>query len=307
MKKKITIIGAGNVGRETASWCAMKELGDIVLWNRSKERAIGNALDLMEAAPLVPFNTNIIGSEDLKDTKNSDIIVFTAGSPRKPGTKREELVKENAKVIIPLVKKLAKLSPKAILIMVTNPLDVMAYAALKSSGFPKKRVIGMAGILDTSRLESFIAKELRVDVEKVHALVLGTHGELMVPLPRFSKVGNKKLESLLSEKKIKSLVDHTKKAGAEIVGLLKANASFSVGAAASKLVEYIIKDERKVLPCSAYLQGEYGLRNVFIGVPCIVGRKGIEKIIELKLNKNEKKQLHAAAERIKAMIKSVKV
>jgi len=285
----------------------MKELGDIVLWNRSKERAIGNALDLMEAAPLVPFNTNIIGSEDLKDTKNSDIIIFTAGSPRKPGMKREELVKVNAEVIIPLVKKLAKLSPKAILIMVTNPLDAMAYAALKASGFPKKRVIGMAGILDTSRLESFIAKELKVDVEKVHALVLGTHGESMVPLPRFSKVGKKKLDSLLSEKKINSLVDHTKKAGAEIVGLLKTNASFSVGAAVSKLVESIIRNEKKVLPCSAYLQGEYGLRNVFIGVPCIVGRKGIEKIVELKLNENERKQLYNAAETVREMMNSVRV
>jgi len=307
MKKKMTIIGAGNVGRETASWCAMKELGDIVLWNRSKERAIGNALDLMEAAPLVPFNTNIIGSEDLKDTKNSDIIIFTAGSPRKPGMKREELVKGNAEVIIPLVKKLAKLSPKAILIMVTNPLDAMAYAALKASGFPKNRVIGMAGILDSSRLESFIAKELKVDVEKVHALVLGTHGESMVPLPRFSKVGKKKLQSVLSEKKINSLVDHTKKAGAEIVGLLKANASFSVGVAVSKLVEYIVRDEKKILPCSAYLQGEYGLRNVFIGVPCVIGRKGIEKIVELKLNENEKKQLYNASEKVKEMMNSVRV
>jgi len=304
-KKKISIIGAGNVGRETAGWCAVKELGDIILWNRSKEKAIGNALDLMEAAPLVPFNTNIIGTDKLKDTARSDIIIFTAGSPRKPGMNREELVRGNASVIKPLVKKLAKLSPRAILIMVTNPLDAMTYAAFKASGFPKHRVIGMAGILDSSRLESFIAKRLKVDVQKVNALVLGTHGESMVPLPRFSRVGNKKLSSLLSDREIEKLVNHTKKAGAEIVELLKANASFSVGAAAAKLVEAIVKNKKEILPCSVYLEGEYGHKDIFVGVPCKIGSQGLEKIVELKLNEKEQELLDGAVESIRDMIKEM--
>jgi len=306
MRKKISIIGAGNVGREVASWCAVKELGDIVLWNRSKNRAIGNALDLMEAGPLVGFDVNILGTGDLKDTKNSDIIVFTSGLPRKPGMPREELVGKNAGIVIALVKKLAKLSPKAILIMVTNPLDAMAYAAIKASKFPRERVIGMAGILDSSRFESFIAQKLNVSTRDVSTLVLGSHGEQMVPLPRYATVGGIPLTSLLSKTEIDKLVKRTKKAGAEIVALLKANASFSVGGAAARMVEAIMKDKKEILPCSALLTGEYGMRNVYVGVPCVIGSKGIEKIIKLKLNASEKKQLVNAASSVKALIKEVK-
>jgi len=306
MRPKITVVGAGNVGREVASWCAVKELGDIVLWNRSIERAKGNALDLAESAPLAGFDVNILGTNKISDTKNSSVIVFTAGLPRKPGMKREELIQTNAKVVGPLVKKLAKASPKAILIMVTNPLDAMTAVAFKASKFPKKRIIGMAGILDTSRFESFIAKETKASVDDVKAVVLGSHGENMVPIPRLASVGGKPLTQILSKQKINKLVKHTKDAGAEIVKLLKANASFSVGAAATKLVESIIKNKRQRLPCSVYLQGEYGLKNIFIGVLCIIGSNGLEKIVELKLNADEKKQLHAAAKRIKKMIDSVK-
>lgn len=305
MRKKISIIGAGNVGREVASWCAVKELGDIVIWNRSKNRAVGNALDLMEAAPIVGYDANITGTNNLRKTKNSDIIVFTAGLPRKPGMTREDLIGTNAKIITPLVKKLSRLSKKSILIMVTNPLDVMAYAALKASRFNKKRVIGMAGILDSSRFKSFIAKELKVSVDDVSALVMGSHGENMIPLPRLATVGGVGLQDLLRKHKINSLVKRTQNAGLEIVKLLKENASFSVGACATKVVESIIKDKKEILPCSAYLSGEYGLRNVFIGVPCVIGANGIEKIIKLKLNKHEKSQLKASAKRIKQMIKSL--
>lgn len=307
MRKKISIIGIGNVGREVAAWCAIKELGDIVLWNRTKEKAIGNALDLTEAAPLIGFDVNIKGTANVNDTKDSSIIVFTAGLPRKPGMKREELVQANTKVVFPLVKKLSKLSPKAVLIMVTNPLDAMAYAAFKASKFKRERVIGMAGILDSSRLSSFIAKELNVSVRKVSALVLGSHGENMVPLPRLATVGGVKLEELMSKKKINELVKHTKEAGAEIIKLLKANASFSVGASAARLVESVIRDKKEILPCSVYLKGEYGLKDIFIGLPCIIGAEGIEKIIELKLNKQEKNQLNKAAKRIKQMIKSIRI
>jgi malate dehydrogenase len=306
MRKKISVIGAGNVGREVAAWCAIKELGDVVLWNRSKEKAIGNALDLMEAGPIVGFDTKIIGTDNLNKTKNSNVIVFTAGFPRKPGMKREELVKTNADVVKPLIKKLAKLSPKAIIVMLTNPLDAMTYVAFKASKFPKKRVIGMAGVLDSSRFKSFISDELKVSRDEVSALVMGSHGENMVPLSRLASVGGVGLEDLLSKKKIEKLVKHTKGAGAEIVGLLKSNASFSVGASAAKVVESILKDNKDILPCSVYLQGEYGLKNIFIGVPCEIGSKGVEKIIEFKLKKDEKAQLHAAAKRINTMIKSLR-
>jgi len=307
MRPKITVIGAGNVGREVAAWCAIKELGDIVLWNRTKEIAIGNALDLMESAPIVGFDANIKGTGDLKDTKNSEVIVVTAGLPRKPGMTREQLVQTNANILFPLVKRLAKLSPNAIIVMVTNPLDAMTYTALKASRFPKSRVIGMAGILDGSRFEAFIAKTLHVSIKKVSALVIGSHGENMVPLPRFATVGGVPLEKLMSKGRIGMLVRHTKKAGLEIVNLLKANASFSVGAATAKIVESIIKDKNETLPCSVYLQGEYGLKDLFIGVPCVIGRKGLKKIIELRLNGEETRELHAAAKRIKKMIDSLNI
>lgn len=303
--KKISIIGAGNVGREVAAWCAMKELGNIVLWNRTKETAIGNALDLMEAAPLIGYNVEIKGTGNIKDTKNSDVIVFTAGLPRKPGMTREDLIKANTKIISPLIKKLVKLSPKAVIIMVTNPLDNMSYVALKSSKFPRNRVIGMGGILDSSRFESFIAKELKVSVDKVHAFVLGSHGENMIPLPRLAKVGNKPLQKVLSKKKIQESVDHTKKAGLEIVKLLKANASFSVGASTAKLVNAIIKDKNQLLPCSAYLKGEYGISDTYIGVPCRIGKKGINKIQGFKLNPDELQMLQSAAYRIKQLNKNL--
>ena len=305
MRAKISVIGAGNVGREVAAWCAIKELGDIVIWNRTKERAIGIALDLMEAAPLVRFDVNIMGTGNLYQTRESDVIVFTAGLPRTPGVKREDLVKDNAKIVIPLVKEIAKYSPKAIIIVVTNPLDVMAYVALKVSNFSKKRIIGMAGILDSSRFESFIAEDLKVSVDEVIAPVLGSHGENMIPISRLATVAGIPLEELMTKKRIEQIAAHTKEAGQEIVLLLQENASFSVGAAAAKLVECIIKDEKKILNCSAYLEGEYGLRNVFIGVPCKIGRNGIEKIIKLKLNSNESSELHVAANRIKGMIKEI--
>lgn len=304
-KKKISVIGAGNVGKEVVAWCASKELGNIVLYNRTKEKAIGIALDLLESAPLVGFDTEILGTGNIKDTKNSDIIVFTAGIARKPGMKREDLIKINAKIIGPLIKKLSKLSPNAIIIMVTNPLDVMTYVAWKNSGFPKHRVLGQAGILDSSRFASFIADELGVSVRIVKAVVIGSHGENMVPLPRLSKVGGKSLLKVMSRRKINSLISHTKLAGIEIVKLLKANASYSVGAATAKIVESIVRNTNEILSCSVYLEGEYGLSGLFIGVPCKIGSKGVKKIIKYDLNFDEKKLLISASKRIKKMIRSL--
>lgn len=307
MRKKISIIGAGNVGREAAAWCAIKELGDIVLWNRTKEAAIGNALDLSEAAPLIGFDARIKGTGNLGDTKNSDIVVITSGLPRKPGMTREDLVKSNAGIVADLSKKVAKLSPKAVLVVLTNPLDAMSYVALKASKFPKQRVIGMAGILDGSRFKSFIAEELNVSVNDVSAVVLGSHGEDMVPLPRLSEIGGVNLYELMPKEKIEKIVERTKNAGAEIVKLLSANASFSVGAATARLVESIVKDKKEILSCSVLLNGEYGINGVYLGVPCVIGIKGVEKIIQLSLNKAEKSLLEAASKRIKSLIKETGV
>ncbi len=299
MRAKISVIGAGNVGKEVALWCALKELGDIVLWNRTAETAIGNALDIMETGPIVGFDAKVIGTGDLNETKKSDIIVLTAGMPRKPGQTREQLVEINSAIVYPLIKKLAKLSPKSIIIIITNPLDAMAYLAYKASKFSRNKIIGMAGVLDSSRFSAFVSKELKVSIKDTESLTLGSHGEEMVPLPRFSTVNSIPLSDLLKKDKIKAIVEHTKKAGEEIIRLLGTNASISTGAAASRLIETILHDEREILPCSVYLDGEYGIHDLFIGVPVILGASGVEKIVELKLNDSELKDLHRAAESIR--------
>ena len=299
MRAKISVIGSGNVGKEIALWCAVKELGNIVLWNRTPETAVGNALDIMETGPIMGFDANIVGTGYLKETKKSDVIVFTAGLPRKAGQTREQLVGDNVKVVYPLVRKLVRLSPKSIIIIVTNPLDAMAYIAYKASRFPSNRVVGMAGILDSSRFSAFVAKELKVSIKEIESLTLGSHGEDMVPLPRFSTINGVPVNSLLPAKKIEKIIEHTKKAGEEIVRLLGTNASISTGAVATKMVEAILHDEKELLPCSAYLNGQYGIHDLFIGVPIILGASGVEKIVELKLNNSELKALHNAAKSIK--------
>lgn len=298
-RPKVSIIGSGNVGKETALWCAVKELCDIVLWNRTAETAIGNALDISEAAPICGYDVKVVGSGDIKHTKNSDIIIFTAGMPRKPGQTREDLVSVNAKIVYLLAKKLAMLSKDAVMIIITNPLDAMSYLAYKASKFKKNKIIGLSGILDSSRFSSFVANELNVSVKEIESLTLGSHGEEMVPLPRFSTVNGIPISDMLSKDKIKKIEDHTKKAGEEIVKLLGANASVSTGAAAARLVESILHDEKDILPCSVYLEGEYGINDLFIGVPIIAGADGIEKIIELRLNETENIKLKKAADSIR--------
>ncbi len=305
-KAKISIIGAGNVGRETAVWCAVKELGDIVLWNRTAETAIGNALDIMEAAPIADFDTKIAGTGNLKQTKKSDLVILTAGVPRKAGQTREQLVEVNAKVVYSLVEKLARFSPKSVIITVTNPLDAMAYLAYKASKFPSSRVIGMAGILDSSRFSAFVAKELGISTKEIESIVMGSHGEDMVPLPRFSTVNGVPISNLLSAAKIKKIEAHTKNAGAEIVRLLGSNASISTGAAVTRMAEAILHNERALLPCSCYLNGEYGIRDLYIGVPAIIGAKGVEKIVKLALNAEERARLHKAAARIREVTEIAK-
>lgn len=306
IKPKISIIGAGNVGREVAFWCCLKELGDVVLYNRTAETAIGNALDIMEAGPIAGFDTEIKGTGKLEDTRNSDVIVFTAGIARKAGQTREELVGINAKIVAENVKKLAKLSPKSIIVVVTNPLDAMTYVSLKASKFSGNRVVGMSGILDSSRFSSFVAQEYGVSRKEVESLVLGSHGEAMVPLPRFSTVNGIPVLDLLPANKIKKIEEHIKIAGEEIVRLLGTNASISTGAAVVKMVEAILHDEKALLPCSAYLKGEYGIMDLCIGAPVILGAKGIEKIVELKLNASEKARLQKATASIRKVTEIAK-
>jgi len=304
--KKITIVGAGRVGSTAAFWCFSKELGNIVLWNRTKGTAEGIALDITESSPLVESDVSIIGTNDFKKTKNSDVIVITAGAQRKAGMNRDDLLETNLKIVRSIVKNIKKYNKKSIIIVVTNPLDAMTYATLKESRFKRNKVMGMAGILDSSRFKSFVAKELNVGVEDVNALVLGGHGDTMIPLISHANVNSIPLTELLSKSKINKLVNRTKNAGAEIIKLEKSSAYYSTGISISEMIEAIVKDKRRILPCAAYLNGEYGVKGIFMGVPVILGKNGIEKIIQLKLSKDEKNKFRESANHIKKLIKKVK-
>ncbi|MDW8186350.1 MAG: malate dehydrogenase, partial [Anaerolineae bacterium] len=269
MRPKITIVGAGNVGSTTAHWLAERELGDIVLVDIPQTEGMpkGKALDLMQAGPVVGYNTRLIGTTDYEPTANSDIVVITAGVPRKPGMSREDLVNVNANIIRDVISKALPLSPNAIYIVVTNPLDTMTYLAYKLSGLPRERVIGQAGILDSARMRTFIAMELDVAVENIQAMVLGGHGDEMVPMVRFTTVAGIPISMLLPKEKIDAIVDRTRKGGGEIVSLLKTgSAYYAPGAAVAQMVEAILKDQKLIVPCSVYLQGEYGLHDICFGV-----------------------------------------
>jgi malate dehydrogenase len=303
MRPKITIVGAGNVGATTAHWLAERELGDIVLVDIPQTEGMpkGKALDLMQAGPIVGYNTCLIGTTDYEPTANSDIVVITAGVPRKPGMSREDLVNVNANIIRDVISKAVPLSPNAIYIVVTNPLDTMTYLAYKLSGLPRERVIGQAGILDSARMRTFIAMELDVAVENVQAMVLGGHGDEMVPMVRFTTVAGIPISMLLPKEKIDAIVDRTRKGGGEIVSLLKTgSAYYAPGAAVAQMVEAILKDQKLIVPCSVYLQGEYGLHDICFGVPVKLGRKGVEQIIELPLNEEERAMLERSVQLIRS-------
>ncbi|WP_448605327.1 malate dehydrogenase [Thermoflexus hugenholtzii] len=303
MRPKITIVGAGNVGATTAHWLAERELGDIVLVDIPQTEGMpkGKALDLMQAGPIVGYNTRLIGTTDYEPTANSDIVVITAGVPRKPGMSREDLVNVNANIIRDVIGKAVPLSPNAIYIVVTNPLDTMTYLAYKLSGLPRERVIGQAGILDSARMRTFIAMELDVAVENVQAMVLGGHGDEMVPMVRFTTVAGIPISMLLPKEKIDAIVDRTRKGGGEIVSLLKTgSAYYAPGAAVAQMVEAILKDQKLIVPCSVYLQGEYGLHDICFGVPVKLGRKGVEQIIELPLNEEERAMLERSVQLIRS-------
>jgi malate dehydrogenase len=303
MRPKITIVGAGNVGATTAHWLAERELGDIVLVDIPQTEGMpkGKALDLMQAGPIVGYNTRLIGTTDYEPMANSDIVVITAGVPRKPGMSREDLVNVNANIIRDVISKAVPLSPNAIYIVVTNPLDTMTYLAYKLSGLPRERVIGQAGILDSARMRTFIAMELDVAVENVQAMVLGGHGDEMVPMVRFTTVAGIPISMLLPKEKIDAIVDRTRKGGGEIVSLLKTgSAYYAPGAAVAQMVEAILKDQKLIVPCSVYLQGEYGLHDICFGVPVKLGRKGVEQIIELPLNEEERAMLERSVQLIRS-------
>jgi malate dehydrogenase len=307
MDKKVTVVGAGNVGATAAQRLAEKELCDVVLVDIIEGVPQGKALDLTEAAPIEKHDAHLVGTNDYDASQGSDVVIITAGIPRKPGMSRDDLLKTNAGIIKDVTRKIAKLSPEAVLIIVSNPLDAMCHVALDTSGFSKNKVIGMAGVLDSARFRSFIAMELDVSVENIHAFVLGGHGDTMVPLPRYSTVAGIPITELMTQERIDALVQRTANGGAEIVSLLKTgSAYYAPSSAAVEMTESILKDKKKILPCAVYLQGEYGFKNLFIGVPVKLGANGVEKIIEISLAKNEKMALQKSADAVKKLVEDLK-
>src|SRR5918912_1076197 len=289
MRKKGSIVGSGNVGATAAHWIASKELANVVLIDIVEGITQGKGLDLLQSMPIEKRDSYILGTNDYKDTANSDIVVITAGIPRKPGMSRDDLLNTNYKIMQDVVGKVVANSPNCILIVVSNPLDAMAQAAFKISKFSKNRVIGMAGVLDSARFRTFISEELKVSVENVTAFVLGGHGDTMVPLARYSTVAGIPITDLMDENTINRLVQRTRDGGAEIVKYLKTgSAYYAPSAAVTEMVEAKLKDKKKMLPCAAYLQGEYGINGLYVGVPCKLGAKGIEQIVEIKLTADEK-------------------
>ena len=302
MRKKVTIVGAGNVGAPAAHWIASKELADVVLIDVVEGVPQGKALDLLEAMPIEKRDSHIFGSNDYADTANSDIVVITAGIPRKPGMSRDDLLNTNYKIMSDVVGKVVAHSPECILIIVSNPLDAMAQAAFKQAGFNRERVIGMAGVLDSARFRTFIAEELKVSVENVTAFVLGGHGDTMVPLPRYSTVAGIPITDLLDAATVERLVQRTRDGGAEIVKHLKTGSAYYAPSAATvEMVEAILKDKKKILPCAVYLQGEYGIEGLYVGVPCKLGSRGLEEIIQIKLTESEQAALQKSADAVKEL------
>ena len=308
MRKKVTVVGSGNVGATAAHWMASKELCDVVLIDIIEGVPQGKGLDLLEAMPIEKRDSYVFGTNDYADTANSDIVVITAGLPRKPGMSRDDVLHTNSKIMSDVVGKVVQYSPNCILIVVSNPLDAMAQAAYKLSGFSRNRVIGMAGVLDSARFRAFIADELKVSVENVTAFVLGGHGDTMVPLPRYSTVAGIPITELLDAEALARLVQRTRDGGAEIVKYLKTgSAYYAPSAAATEMVEAIVKDKKKILPCAAYLDGEYGIKGLYVGVPCKLGANGLEQIIEIKLTAEEQAALQKSADAVKELVAVIKV
>jgi len=312
MRKKVTVVGGGFVGSTTAQRIHDAGLADVVLTDILEGVPAGKALDMAESAPILGANATALGistaSGDYKETAGSDIVVITAGFPRKPGMSRDDLLKANYEVIKTVVEAIVKLSPNAVLLVVTNPLDAMAQATFRVSGFPKHRVLGMAGVLDSARMSTFVAEELQVSVENVHSFVLGGHGDDMVPLGRYSTVAGIPITELIPKEKLEAIIKRTRQGGAEIVNLLKTgSAYYAPSAAAVEMVEAILMDKKKILPCAVYLEGEYGIDGLFVGVPVKLGARGVEQIIEIKLTPEEKAALDKSAASVRELVKVIGV
>ena len=307
MKKKISLIGAGQIGGTLAHLISIKELADVVLFDVDEDLAKGKALDIAQSTSVSGSNINLIGTSNYKDTKNSDVIIITAGIPRKPGMSRDDLLGTNLKIIKQVGEGIKKTSPNAFVICITNPLDVIVMALQKYSGLPTNMVVGMAGILDSSRFKYFLSQELKVPVKSVESLVLGGHGDTMVPMPNQTKVDGKPLNKLIQKDKLDLIVDRTRKGGAEIGKLLQTGSAFYAPAASGvDMAESYIKDLKKILPCAAYLSGEYGVKNIYAGVPVKIGKKGVEKIIEIDLSDEEKKQFNFSIRAVQELFNNAK-
>jgi len=309
MVNKITVVGAGNVGATTAQRVAEKELArTVVMVDVAEGIPQGKALDQWQSAPIEGFDSRIIGTNGYDETKDSDVVIITAGIARKPGMSRDDLLNTNAGIVSSVAQQIAKSSPNAILIIVSNPLDVMCYVAMKASGFPRERVIGMAGVLDTARYRAFLAEALDVSVRDIQAMVLGGHGDTMVPLISYTSVSGIPVTQLIDKAKLDAIVDRTRTGGAEIVKHLKTgSAYYAPSAGAVQMAEAIVRDERRILPCAAWLQGEYGMKDLFLGVPCKLGRGGLQKVIEVALTPDEKAALQKSADAVREPMASIKM
>ena len=306
-RKKVTVVGAGNVGATVAQQCAQKELADVAMVDIVEGVPQGKALDLLQAGPVERYNSRLVGSNTYEITDDSDIIVITAGLPRKPGMSRDDLLLKNASIVKEVVEQVAKRSPNSIIIVVSNPLDAMAHLALQVSGFPKHRVLGMAGVLDSARFRTFIAEALNVSVDNTHAFVLGGHGDEMVPLARYSTVAGIPITELFSPEKLEAIIQRTRKGGGEIVALLKTgSAYYAPGSSVVEMIDAILKDKKKILPCAAYLEGEYGVRGLYLGVPVKLGAHGIESIMEIKLLPEEQTMLNKSIQTVQELIDVLK-
>jgi malate dehydrogenase len=305
-RKKITVIGSGNVGASVAAYASAEELGDVVLVDILEGVPQGKGLDMFEATPVLGVDTRVIGSNDYEATRGSDLIIITAGIARKPGMSRDDLLATNVKIVGDVAEKAARVSPHAIMIVVSNPLDAMVYTAWKKSGFKPRRILGMAGVLDTARFRSFLAEEIGVSVEDIHALVLGGHGDSMVPLTRYCFVGGIPVTNFISVERLEQIVQRTRQGGAEIVNLLKTGSAYYAPAASSvQMAKSILLDKKRLLPVAAFLDGEFGEKGIFVGVPAILGANGVERVVEVELNPEEKTAFVKSAEAVKELVKEV--
>jgi malate dehydrogenase len=309
-RPKITIVGAGNVGATAAHWAAAKELGDIVLVDIPAVEGMpqGKGLDLMQASPVEGFDARITGATSYEPTLGSDVVIVTAGIARKPGMSRDDLIKTNTGIVKSVAENVAKASPNAVMIVVSNPLDAMVYVAWKASGFPTKRIVGQAGVLDTARYRTFLAMEIGCSVQDVQALLLGGHGDDMVPLPRYTSAGGIPITQLIKPERLEEIVKRTRNGGAEIVGLLKTGSAYYAPAAATvQMAEAIIRDKKRILPCAAYCDREYGVGGYFVGVPCVLGTEGVEKVIEIDLDEKERAMFQESVKHVKELVAAVKI